>query len=221
MATIATGQNLELKEIEVTPPAFKGEFPNSVNEYLQSRVEYPAEELKWEKQGTVVAGFVVTTEGKLINIHIINSISQAIDMEVIRALKSTNRMWTPGIINGEAVEMPNEVSVVFKLNPQVNFIELAKKHMQTGNQALFVKDQPEKALKHFNRGINLLPNDETLLAVRGLCKYKLGDETGAHRDWDRSKLLAKRNGTSAEIENLAKIPDNSQEYDEKLRALIK
>ena len=57
--------------------------------------------------------------------------------------------------------------------------------------------------------------------MRGLCKYKLGDETGANRDWDRSKLLAKRNGTSAEIENLAKIPDNSQKYDEMLRALIK
>jgi tetratricopeptide (TPR) repeat protein len=103
----------------------------------------------------------------------------------------------------------------------VDFIELASKQMQKGNQALFIKGQPEKALKHFNQGINFLPNNETLLAVRGLCKYKLGDETGANRDWDRSKLLVKMNGTDAEIENLAKIPENSQEYDEMLRNLIK
>lgn len=221
MAAIATSQNRELKEIEVTPPTFTSEVPNTINEYVQKRVEYPQSEIKLRIQGTVVVGFLVTPEGKLKNIEIINSVSYAIDNEVIRALKSTDGKWTPGVINGEAVAMSNEVSVVFQLNPRVNFIEIAKEHMQKGNQALFVKDQPEKALKHFNRGINFLPNNETLLAMRGYCKYKLGDETGANRDWDRSKMLAKRNGTSAEIENLARIPDNSQEYDEMLSTLIK
>jgi TonB family protein len=221
IAAIATAQNQELKEIEVTPPTFKSEVPNTINEYVQKRVEYPQSDIKWKTQGTVVVGFLVTPEGELKNIQVINSVSNAIDNEVIRVLKSTDGKWTPGIINGEAVAMQKEISVVFKLNPQVDFIELASKHMQKGNQALFIKGQPEKALKHFNQGINFLPNNETLLAVRGLCKYKLGDETGANRDWDRSKLLVKMNGTDAEIENLAKIPENSQEYDEMLRNLIK
>ncbi len=220
---IAIGQIIQknVSEVEVTPPTFKGEFPNSVNECLQSRVEYPSTELKWGTQGTVVAGFVVTTEGKLKNIHIINSVSQAIDMEVIRALKSTDKMWTPGIKNGEAIEMPNEVSVVFKLYPEDNFTEIAKKYFVKGNYALFVKNRPEKALKYFTMCIKLLPNDETLLAMRGFCKYKLGDETGANRDWDRSKILAKKHGTNAEIENLPKISNNSQEYDKMFRTLIK
>lgn len=219
IASITTGQNQELKEIEVTPPTFKGEYPNSINEYVQKRVEYPTSENKLRIQGTVVVGFFVTTKGELEDIEVINSVSNAIDNEVIRVLKSTDGKWTPGKINGETTAMQNEVSVIFKLNSHVDFIENAKKYLQKGNQALFVKNQPEKALKHFNQGINFLPNDETLLAVRGLCKYKLGDETGANRDWDRSKLLAKRNGTSIEIDNMAITPDNSKEYEEMLRAL--
>jgi TonB family protein len=207
IAAIATAQNQELKENKVTPPSYKGEAPISINEYLQKRIEFPAAELKWGRQGTVVIGFAVTPEGKLKNIEVINSVSNSIDMEVIRVLKSTDGMWTPGIINGEPAAMSNEISVVFKLYPEDNFIELAKKYMRKGNEALFVKNKPDKALKYFSRGITLLPNDENLLAIRGLCKYKLGDENGANSDWDRSKMLAKRHGTIIEIESLANIQD--------------
>jgi hypothetical protein len=196
IAAIVTGQNEELKEIEVFPPAFKGEVPNSFNAYIKRRVEYPVTELKWGVQGTVVVGFMVTPERELKNIEVINSVSYAIDNEVIRVLKSTSGMWTPGIINGKTVAMPVEISVVFKLYPQDNFTEIAKKYLDKGNQALFLKNQPKKAMKHFNRGINFLPNDETLLAMRGLCKYKMGDEVGANRDWERTKVLAQRNGNT-------------------------
>lgn len=221
IAVIATGQNQELEKFKVTQPAFMGEYPNSINAHIQKKAEFPATELKWGVQGTVVAGFVITPTGELKNIEIINSVSDAIDNEVIQVLKRTNGMWRPGVVNGEAVAMPNEVSVVFKLYQEDNFIEIAENYLQKGLNAFFVKDKPEKALKYFNQGINFLPNDEAMLAVRGLCKFKLGDETGANRDWKRSKYLAKRNGTSTEIDNLAKIPDNSEEYDEMLRALIK
>jgi tetratricopeptide (TPR) repeat protein len=105
-------------------------------------------------------------------------------------------MWIPGIINGKTVAMPGEISVVFKINTKDNFTEIAKKYMNKGNHALFVKNQPEKALKFFNQGINYLPNNETLLAVRGLCRYRLGDEAGANRDWERTKVLAQRNGNT-------------------------
>ncbi len=220
IAAIATGQNQELKKHKVTPPVFKGEVPNSINAYVQKRAEYPATELKQRRQGTVVAGFVITPTGELINIEIINSVSDAIDNEVIQLLKTTNGRWTPGYLNGEAVAMPIEVAVVFKLFPDDNFTRIAKNYFQKGIKALFVSNKPEKALKYLNRGINFLPNDETLLAVRGLCKFKLGDETGANRDWERSKFLANKNGTSTEIDMLARIPDNSQEYSEMLRALI-
>ncbi len=209
IAVIATSQNQESKEMDVTPPTFKGEVPNSINAFIQKRVKYPAPDLKWRQQGTVVVGFVITPEGKLEDIEVINSVSYAIDYEVIRALKSTGGKWTPGSINGETVAMANEVSVVFKLYPDDNFVEIAKKYLDKGNQALFVKNQPEKALKYFNRGITFLPNDGTLLAIRGLCRYKLGDEIGATRDWDRTKVLANRKNSDVDFNYLTELMKNS------------
>jgi tetratricopeptide (TPR) repeat protein len=220
-ASVAFGQEQKLNEIKVTAPQFRNEIFHSANDFLEHSVEFPAKSKNAGLQGTEVIQFTVTTEGQVTDFMVINSVSTEIDLEVIRILEVTNGKWTPGTVNGEPVAMTKEVSVVFKNNPATNFAELANKHLQKGNQALFVKNQPEKALKYFNRGITLLPNDETLLVVRGLCKYKLGDETGASRDWDRFKVLAERNGTTTEIENLAIIPENTREHVELLRALQK
>lgn len=220
-AVIAFGQEQKLNEIKVTAPQFQSEFFHSANDFLEHSVEFPAKSKNAGLQGTEVIQFTVTTEGQITDFMVINSVSPEIDLEVIRILEVTSGKWTPGTVNGEPVAMTKEVSVDFKNNPATNFTELANNHLQKGNQALFVKNQPEKALKHFNRGINFLPNDETLLAVRGLCKYNLGDENGAKHDWDRLKVLAERNGTSTEIENLAIIPQNTREYEELLRALKK
>jgi TonB family protein len=220
-AVVVFGQEQELNEIQVTAPQFQSEIFYSANDFLEHAVEFPAKSKNAGLQGTEVIQFTVTTDGDITDFIVINSVSPEIDQEVIRILEVTNGKWAPGTVNGKPATMGKEVSVVFKNNPAINFVDLANKHLQKGNQALFIKDQPEKALKHFNQAINFLPNDETLLAVRGLCKYKLGDETGANRDWDRSKLLAKRNGTTIDIENLAISPDNSSEFDEMIRSLIK
>jgi hypothetical protein len=56
-------------------------------------------------------------------------------------------------------------------------------------------------LKYFNKGITLLPNEETLLAVRGLCKYEIGDNEGAKLDWNRLKILADKNAAKSLIES--------------------
>ena len=58
---------------------------------------------------------------------------------------------------------------------------------------LFENKNPEKALKYFDKGISLLPNEETLLAVRGLCKYEMGDIEGAKNDWNRLKIPDEKN----------------------------
>ncbi len=202
-AVVAFGQEQKLNEIKVTAPIFQSEIFYSANDFLEHAFEFPAKSKKAGLQGTEVVQFTVTTDGQITDFKVLNSVSPEIGQEVIRILEVTNGKWAPGTVEGKPVAMKKEVSVVFKNNPATNFVELANKHLQKGNQALFIKDQPEKALKHFNRGINFLPNEKTLLAVRGLCKYKLGDETGANHDWDRLKILAKRNNEFPELEELA------------------
>jgi len=99
--------------------------------------------------------------------------------------------------------MEKEISVVFRISDRSDFVAKAKNNLELGNKMLFVDRQPEKALKYFDKSIAFLPNDETLLALRGLCKYEIGDNDGAHRDWNRIKNLAEKDTAEQLIETVA------------------
>jgi TonB family protein len=221
IAAIATGQNQELIAIDVTPPFFKNEVPKSINEFLQKHVEYPAEADNWKLQGTEVVQFVITPEGKLTNFTVINSVSSEIDKEVIRVLELTSGNWIPGTINGKPVSMETEVSMAFMRNSNDDFVEMAKWNMNKGNELLFLKNQPKKALKFFDYAINFLPGNETIHGIRGLCKNQMGDEKGASRDWDRANILAERNGKTFDFKNLAVNSNNLENFEKMLNYVEK
>jgi len=111
-------------------------------------------------------------------------------------------MWKPASVNGEPVAMVKEVSLVFKLHKSNDFRLMAKNCSDKGNKMLFIKKDPQKALKYYDMGITLLPNEESLLAARGLCKYELGDEEGARRDWNRIKTLIENGNIPTEPDYL-------------------
>jgi len=115
-------------------------------------------------------------------------------------LEITAGMWIPGTVNGEPVTMEKEISVVFKISEKSDFVAKAKSNLELGNKILFENKNPDKALKYFDKSIKLLPNDETLLAVRGLCKYEMGDIEGAKNDWNRLKILEEKNDAELLIE---------------------
>ncbi len=170
----------------------------SLNDYLGDRIAYPRQFLKRKKvEGTEVIQFDVTPEGKLSRFRVINSVSPEIDEHVISVLKTTSGFWTPGEINGEPVTMTHEISVAFKrvdfegIRPK-DFSRLAVLHFEKGTQQLLIGQNPKKALKHFNKGINYQPYEKRLLYMRGLCLKELGDEEGARRDWERMKTLESR-----------------------------
>lgn len=221
IAAIATGQNQELKSIEVAPPKFKTSAPESVEEFIKANVGYPAETHKWRMEGTEVVQFVVTNEGKIKDFKVINSVSREIDNEVIRLLMLTDKMWIPGTKNGEPVSMEKEVSLAFQLSPASDFVEKAKWNMQKGNELFFLKNQPKKAIKYFDMAINYLPNNETIQGIRGYCKYMIGDAEGANRDWERANILAERKGIAVDFEKLAKTSVNLQEFEEILLSVEK
>jgi TonB family protein len=201
VAAFAFGQNQDLQEIKVTAPQFRSDLFQNINDFLLSGIEYPVESLKAGDEGTEVIQFVVTPKGNVTDIVVINSVSEIIDQEVKRILEITSGMWTPGAVNGEPVAMEKEISVVFKISHKSDFAAQAKGYLEHGNKLLFVHNRPEKALKYFNKGVTLLPNEETLLAVRGLCKYEIGDNEGAKLDWNRLKILADKNAAKSLIES--------------------
>ena len=189
-----------MEETTCTPPKFTGikstipilveeKFP-TIESYLGKNVTYPAVAKEQLRQGTEVVKFIVTAIGEVSNIEIVNSVSTEIDEEVISALNTTNGMWKPGNNNGILVAMEKEVSIVFRLeDSRYSFNDLGKKYYSNGAEMLFTQQNPKKALKYFNKGIVLFPNERPLLALRGLALFEVGDRNGALRDWNRVKNL--------------------------------
>jgi len=173
-----------------TNPQFQPEkFPkaqaNSIYDYLNNNVKYFQDAALNCIPGTEVIAFVVTPEGELTGFRVINSVSPAVDDEVIRVLKETSGSWSPGSRNGVPAGMEQEVALVFVPNGHFNIVEEAKSLLDKGNRILTVKKDPERALKYFNDAFRLRPCEESILAARSRCLYTLGDIEGAILDCSR------------------------------------
>lgn len=198
-----------LSEVKVTPPSFTGiknvvdvinnDQQESIDAYLADNFQYPDVAAECYKQGTGVVQFMVNSNGEVNDFHVVNSVCPEIDQEFIRVLKTTNGMWKPGYKNNVATEMENEVSMIFiasqtnMINPVEYFTSNAKRSYTKANDLFITKGNPKKALKYYDNSIKFLPYDTSSLLLRGLCKYELGDEQGALKDWNRINELGKFN----------------------------
>ncbi|HDS07127.1 MAG TPA: hypothetical protein ENO05_05815 [Bacteroides sp.] len=187
-----TGNSVPAEKDSIVSPQFAPEGSDwigsdiqTIDEYLDQYVRYPESSGKKKHLGTEVVEFVVTTGGQLTDFRVINSLSKAIDQEMIRALSQTQGMWKPGLLNGVPVPMKKEVSLVFVPGDNYNLTEIAKKHLDSGNEALFEKKNPKRALKHFDQAVKIFPYNKDILSLRSLCRYELGDKQGAREDWKR------------------------------------
>lgn len=234
-AATAIGQNKTLLapdhigEVKVTPPEFAGlKVTNTVsdlsliNSYLLENVYFPENAANYSPQGTEVVLFTVTADGNVQDFKIINSISREIDEEIIRVLQTTNGMWKPGYNNNQPVAMPQEVSMMFCREEQEKsvteiFTEYATVSFGKGTKALFEKHNVNKALRCFSDGITYLPYDKSLLLMRGICRYEIGDKDGAMEDWNRLNAL----GDNIDMSNYAELIQGMTGYDELMAVLKK
>ena len=193
---------------EITLPVFtwerfskegqSGNSPYLIYSYLRENVEYPEVALKYNIQGTEVVQFTVTSSGEIASIKVVNSLCPEIDEEITRVLKTTNGMWQPALKNGKPVDMEREVAMVFQIDGFKNgssenlFKEQATVLFKKGSKALLAQNNPEKALKYFDKALRYLPNESTILYSRGMAKHLLNDVEGAQADWSRVDVLAAR-----------------------------
>ncbi|MBN2634638.1 MAG: TonB family protein [Prolixibacteraceae bacterium] len=214
----------QLEEIKVTPPRFTGivQYPQisgeddfvSFEKYLINNLKYPEEVISNGAEGTELVRFEVTANGKLSSFEVLNSVAPEIDEAIHDILLTTCGMWKAGETNGEPRSMTKEVAIEFKwkqfesLNQTKDFDELAKHYMTKGTEQLLLKNNPQKALKFFNHGINYRPNEDCLLMGRGLCKYEMGDKKGAMADWARMQS----SGTSDEAVAILNDYNNLKGY---------
>ena len=205
ISIFGTGNKILVQQDSIVSPEFTvaeaswvGPNIQTIDDYLSKYVRYPESSMKSKDMGTEVVEFVVTTEGELKDFRVINSVSEAIDKEMIRALVQTKGMWNPGLLNGIPVPMKKEVSLVFVPDESYDLVEIAKKHLDEANQELFVKKNARRALHHFDQAVKIFPYDKDILSLRSLCRYELGDKEGARDDWKR--IINMRIGEATQLE---------------------
>ena len=82
--------------------------------FLHDHLVYPVEDMKRKWEGTVKLNFVVTKEGKTVNIKVTESVSPDIDKEAIRLLKLID--WIPSRKEGALVNVDYNLNIPFSVS---------------------------------------------------------------------------------------------------------
>ena len=190
-----------LEEVQVSPPEFTGiedatHFLNGENanvsllsRYMLNHVQYPDIDIESIREGKEIIRFTVQPDGSLTDFTVINSVSPSIDNEVINVMKSTEGMWKPGYNNETTVPMEKEFSIVFKIPGTRSLQSQSVSRYKRGSKLLLIKNNPKRALRHFEQGLVYVPENCSMLMLHGLSLYELGDKESACQDWNHIKAL--------------------------------
>ena len=94
-------------------PQFPGGAPKLL-EYLSENIRYPKEAMEADKQGRVIATFVVREDGSISDARVVKSVDPQLDEEALRVINAMPN-WEPGRQNGEPVAVKYTVPITFRL----------------------------------------------------------------------------------------------------------
>lgn len=167
----------------VVEPSFKAINKTiGLNEFLKEQLDYPTNASIMGIEGTVVVKFKVLPEGTLSEIQVINSICPEYDGAVIKAIKASSGMWSPGMENGHSEIMEKEVAVLFQCE-ESDMYETARMYASMAAKNA-EKGKYRRAIKLYNKVVEICPY-ECALYQRGCAKYNYGDLRGAMLDFER------------------------------------
>jgi TonB family protein len=109
--SVATEKNWDV--VEKMPQYPGGEM--ELMGFMARNLRYPVVAQQNNIQGKVIAGFVVSSTGKVINPEILRSVDPSLDKEALRVI-STFPEWIPGEQNGKKVATRYTIPVVFRLD---------------------------------------------------------------------------------------------------------
>lgn len=82
--------------------------------FLSRNIKYPSDAQNKGVQGRVVVQFVVNTDGKIEDAHVVRSVQSELDKEALRVINSMPN-WKPGKQKGEVVRVKYTVPIAFRL----------------------------------------------------------------------------------------------------------
>ncbi len=97
-------------------PVFKKAGGN-VQKYLSKQIKYPIDALAKEIEGKVMVSFVVSKQGSIANIEVLNGLCESIDKEALRVVSLLGK-WKPGVVNDEKVHTKVTLPVHFYISDE-------------------------------------------------------------------------------------------------------
>ena len=93
------------------------EFPGGASGFLQflnENLKYPKSAVKKEIQGTVIVVFMVTKDGKVADLSVVQSVDRRLDEEAVHVIRKAPR-WEPAIQGGIPVDSYCKQPIVYRL----------------------------------------------------------------------------------------------------------
>ena len=95
-------------------PSFPTDKYTGFRDYVANELNYPEQAVQDSIQGKVVTQFIVSRNGYIKNIHIVQSVHPLLDREARRVLEDSPR-WTPGYQKGRRVNVQFRFPIIFAL----------------------------------------------------------------------------------------------------------
>lgn len=107
MNTVMNGWELELM------PEYPGGEP-ALYRYLNREVKYPEIDIIGRREGRVMVGFIIRSDGSVTDVQVLKGVSPTIDAEALRVVRKMIK-WKPGKFNQREVDVRYNLPIVFKL----------------------------------------------------------------------------------------------------------
>ncbi len=99
--------------IAPTMPKFPG-GKIGLQQYISKHLKYPVEAIQKGLQGKVFVKFIVSSNGEIKKVSLVNSVHPLLDKEALRVVKSLPK-WEAGTQNGQKVNVWITIPIVFQL----------------------------------------------------------------------------------------------------------
>ena len=108
--------SLEMQQREQNrQPAVPFSYKN-VRDYIFGHLNYPAQAVEEEIEGTVLVRFTLMKSGDIDSVEVIVPVHPLLDREALRLIRNMPK-WEPVYWQGQPVELSYEVPVIFELLP--------------------------------------------------------------------------------------------------------
>ncbi|WP_321333074.1 energy transducer TonB [uncultured Bacteroides sp.] len=94
-------------------PVFKGGY-DSLLVYVKDHFVFPEIYAETSIQGRVICRFVITEDGAIVDVKVIQSLDSLMDEEIVRVIRSMPK-WIPGKRKGKAVKVEYYLPIVCRL----------------------------------------------------------------------------------------------------------